>query len=79
MAEAIVPGVTHGFALIGEGTRPGGEKGAPGESCSSDRVGWVLRGGVRNFEGGRPQRRGEVVVGMRVPGGEVGVGTRVPQ
>ena len=73
-AEATVPGVTHGLALMWEGARPGGEQGVPEGICSWDPVGWVLMGGGRHFEGGCPQRRREVVVGACVPGGEEAVG-----
>lgn len=31
-------------------------------------MGWVLKGGGRNCEGGRPQQRGEVAVEACVPG-----------
>lgn len=78
-AEATVPRVTHGFALMWEGARPGGEQSVPEGICSWDPVGWVLMGGGRHFEGGRPQRRREVVVGACVPGGEEAVGAGAPR
>lgn len=68
-AEAIVPAVRHDFALMGPGERPGGERGVPGGGCSREQMSWVLKDGGRNCEGGRPQQKGEVVVGACVPGG----------
>lgn len=44
-----------------------------------DPVGWMPgHGRGRNFEGGRPQRKGEVVVGVCVPVGEEVAGAGDP-
>lgn len=80
-AEAIVPEVRSHTALprCGKGQDQARRRACLEWGCFWDPVGWMLMDGGRNFEGGHPQRKGEVVVEVCVPVGEEVAGAGGPR